>query len=374
MQWLRNTAYILIVILGGGFILLQGRGLLFPIFFAIFFSFLLMPLEKRLYRLVPNKVFSITGCVLLVLGFVGGLSFVFGYQILQIVQEMTSIQAQIEEGIETIFVFIDQNVPYMQMPEDKAQMNEMISKIIAAPVEFVGAGISNGAGFLFNAATTLIYTIFLLIYKEAFRDFIMIQFPKDKREEIESVLSQSARLIQSYLVGMVTVIIILAVLNCAGLLLIGVEHAIFWGVLAACLVIIPYIGTTIGGLLPFLYTLTNAEYAWQPFLVIIMYVIIIQIEANYITPKIVGGHVRINPFFALIGTIVMGTLMGIGGIVLALPIMAIIKLVAEGIDVLKPVALLMDKDLMKKRHLFYGKYDRENFRFSSVIREEQEKR
>jgi predicted PurR-regulated permease PerM len=374
MQWLRNTAYILIVILGGGFILLQGRGLLFPVFFAIFFSFLLMPLEKRLYRLIPNKVFSITGCVLLVLGFLGGLGFVFGYQILQIVQEMTSIQAQIEAGIETIFVFIDQNVPYMQMPEDQAQMNEMISKIIAAPVEFVGAGISNGAGFLFNAATTLIYTIFLLIYKEAFRDFIMIQFPKDKREEIESVLSQSARLIQSYLVGMVTVIIILAVLNCAGLLLIGVEHAIFWGVLAACLVIIPYIGTTIGGLLPFLYTLTNAEYAWQPFLVIIMYVIIIQIEANYITPKIVGGHVRINPFFALMGTIVMGTLMGIGGIVLALPVMAIIKLVAEGIDVLKPVALLMDKDLMKKRHLFYGKYDRENFRFSSVIKEEQDKR
>lgn len=374
MQWLKNTAYILIVIIGGGFLLLQGRGLLFPVFFAIFFSFLLMPLEKRLYRLIRNKVFSITGCVLLVLGFVGGLGFIFGYQILQVAQEMTSIQAQLEEGIETIFIFFDQHVPYMQMPEDQAQINEMISKIIAAPVEFVGAGISNGAGFLFNAATTLIYTIFLLIYKEAFRDFIMIQFPKDKREEIESVLSQSARLIQSYLVGMVTVIIILAVLNCAGLLLIGVEHAILWGVLAAFLVIIPYIGTTIGGLLPFLYTLTNAEYAWQPFLVIIMYVIIIQIEANYITPKIVGGHVRINPFFALIGTIVMGSLMGIGGIILALPIMAIIKLVAEGIDVLKPVALLMDKDLMKKRHLFYGKYDRENFRFSSVIKEEPEKR
>lgn len=374
MQWLRNTAYILIVILGGGFLLLQGRGLLFPIFFAIFFSFLLMPLEKRLYWLIPNKIFSITGCVLLVLSFVSVLAFVFGYQIIQIVSEMTSIQDQIESGIEAIFMFFDEHVPYMKMPEDQASMNEMISKIIAAPVDFVGAGISNGAGFLFNMATTIIYTIFLLIYKEAFRDFIMIQFPKDKRDEIESVLSQSAHLIQRYLVGMVTVIIILAVLNCAGLLLIGVEHAILWGVLAACLVIIPYIGTTIGGLLPFLYTLTTAEYPMQPYLVIIMYVIIIQVEANYITPKIVGGHVRINPFFALIGTIVMGTLMGIGGIVLALPILAIIKLVAEGFDVLKPVALLMDKDLMKKRHLFYGKYDRENFRFSSVIKEESDKR
>ena len=374
MQWLRNTAYILIVILGGGFLLLQGRGLLFPIFFAIFFSFLLMPLEKRLHRLIHNKVFSITGCVLLVLSFVSVLAFVFGYQIIQIVSEMTSIQAQIESGIEAIFVFFDEHVPYMQMPEDQAQINEMISKVIAAPIDFVGAGISNGAGFIFNMATTIIYTIFLLIYKEAFKDFIMIQFPKDKRDEIESVLSQSAHLIQRYLVGMVTVIIILAVLNCTGLLLIGVEHAILWGVLAACLVIIPYIGTTIGGLLPFLYTLTTAEYPMQPYLVIIMYVIIIQVEANYITPKIVGGHVRINPFFFFFFTIVMGTLMGIGGIVLALPILAIIKLVAEGFDVLKPVALLMDKDLIKKRHLFYDKYDRENFRFSSVIKEEEDKR
>ena len=216
MQWLRNTAYILIVILGGGFLLLQGRGLLFPIFFAIFFSFLLMPLEKRLHRLIHNKVFSITGCVLLVLSFVSFLAFVFGYQIIQIVSEMTSIQAQIESGIEAIFVFFDEHVPYMQMPEDQAQINEMISKVIAAPIDFVGAGISNGAGFIFNMATTIIYTIFLLIYKEAFKDFIMIQFPKDKRDEIESVLSQSAHLIQRYLVGMVTVIIILAVLNCTG--------------------------------------------------------------------------------------------------------------------------------------------------------------
>lgn len=374
MQWLRNTAYILIVILGGGFLLLQGRGLLFPIFFAIFFSFLLMPLESWIFRKIPFKMVSITGSVLLVLSFVGGLAFAFGYQIIQIVSEMTSIQEQLEAGIEAIFTFIDENVPYMQMPEDQDSMNEMISKIIAAPVEFVGAGISNGAGFLFNAATTLIYTIFLLIYKEAFKDFIMIQFPKDRREEIESVLSQSAHLIQRYLVGMVTVILILAILNCTGLLLIGVEHAILWGVLAACLVIIPYIGTTIGALLPFLYTLTTAEYPMQPYLVLIMYFIIIQVEANFFTPKIVGSHVQINPFFALIGTIVMGTLMGIGGIVLALPILAIIKLVAEGIDVLKPVALLMDKDLMKKRHLFFGKYDRENFRFSSVIKDDSEKR
>lgn len=374
MQWLRNAAYILIVILGGGFLLLQGRSLLFPFLFAIFFAFLLMPLEKWIFRRIPYKGLSISASVLLVVGAVGGLGFVFGYQLLEIVSDIGSIQQQLKDGIQAIVVFLDENIPYLDMPADQESMNQLMGSLIDAPVEFVGSGISSGAGFLVNAALTLIYTIFLLIYKDAFRDFLMIQFAKDRREEIETILTQSVHLIQQYLVGMVTVILLLAVLNCAGLLLIGVEHAIFWGVLAACLVIIPYIGTTLGGLFPFLYSLATAEHSWQPFAVVVMYVVIQQIEGNLITPKIVGSSVRINPLFALIGIVIMGSLMGIGGIVLAIPIMAILKLVAEGIDVLKPVALLMDKDLMKKRHLFYGKYDREDYRFSSLMREEESKR
>lgn len=373
MPWLKNTAYILIVILGGGFLLLQGKGLLFPFFFAVFFSFLLMPLEKWIYRRIPQKVVSITGSVLLVLGVIGGLGFIFGYQLITIISEMNAIQDQLKDGIQAVMVFMDNNIPYLDMPADPASMDLMMSKLIEAPVDFVVAGISSGAGFLFNAALTLIYTIFLLIYKDAFRDFFKIQFAKDKREEIESILTQSVHLIQRYLAGMVTVIIILAFLNCAGLLLIGVEHAVFWGVLAACLVIIPYIGTTLGGLLPFLYSLATGE-PWQPFAVIAMYVVIQQLEGNWITPKIVGSSVRINPFFALIGIVIMGSLMGIGGIILAIPVLAILKLVAESVDVLKPVALLMDKDLMKKRHLFLSKYDREDYRFSSVIKEEDNKR
>ncbi len=374
MQWLRNAAYILIVILGGGFLLLEGRSLLFPFLFAIVFAFLLMPIEKRIYRYIPYKSISITSSVLVVLGAVGGLIFVFGYQLIRIVSDMNSIQDQLRDGITSIMVFLDDHIPFLDMPADSESMNKMMSTLLQEPIEFVGAGISSGAGFLFNVALTLIYTIFLLIYKDAFRDFLMIQFPKDRRDEIETILTQSVHLIQRYLSGMVTVILLLAVLNCIGLLLIGVEHAIFWGVLAACLVIIPYIGTFLGGLLPFLYSLATADYSWQPFAVILMYVVIQQIEGNWLTPKIVGSSVRINPLFALIGIVIMGSLMGIGGIVLAIPILAILKLVAEGIDVLKPVALLMDKDLMDKRHLFFGKYDRENYRFSSLMQEQDTKR
>lgn len=373
MQWFRNVAYILIVIIGGGFLLLTFQDILFPLFFALFFSFLLMPLEKWIYRRFPSKFISITLSFVIVLGTLGGFLFVFGNQLVLIVGDMTSIQDQIQDGIERILHFIDENVPYVQVPADQESIDRTMGQLLQAPISFIGSSISNVAFFILNAVLTMIYTIFILIYKEAFREFFIIQFGKDKREEIEAVLVETVHLIQRYLRGMVTVVIILAILNCVGLLIIGVEYALFWGVLAAFLVIIPYIGTTLGGVLPFLYSMATGE-PWQPWAVVIMYVIIQQIEGNIITPKIVGSNLRLNPFFALLAVVAMGSVLGIGGIVLAIPAFAVFKLIAEQIDVLKPVALLMDKDLIKKRHLFFGKYDREDYRLTTFLNEEEGKR
>lgn len=373
MQWLRNLAYLLVVIIGGGYLLLAGRGILFPLFFALFFSFLLMPLEKWFFNRFRSKFISIILTLMVVIGSIGGILFVFGNQLLTIAGDMTSIQDQLKGGLQRILDFIDQKIPYVEVPADQESFNRTMGNILAAPVEFIGAGISDVAGFFISVVLTMIYTVFILIYKQAFKDFFMIQFAKDKREEIGAILIETVHLIQRYLRGMVTVIFILAILNCIGLLIIGVKYAIFWGVLAACLVIIPYIGTTLGGTLPFLYALATGE-PWQPWAVVAMYVIIQQLEGNFITPKIVGSSVKLNPFFALIAVVVMGSLLGIGGIVLAIPLCAVLKLIAEEVDFLKPVALLMDKDLMKKRSLFYAKYDRDVYRLGSLLKEDEPKR
>lgn len=373
MHGLRNLAYLIVVIIGGGYLLMAGQSILFPLFFALFFSFLLMPLEKRLYRKVPSKVFSISASFFIVLGFVGLLLFIFGNQVVHIVGDLTSIQGQIRNGIQEIVDFIDDNIPYVDVPADQESLDKMIGNLLEAPVRYIGASLTDVAGFLLNVVLTMIYTVFILIYKEAFKNFFMIQFAKDKREEIGIILIETVHMIQRYLIGMVSVILLLAVLNCVGLLIIGVKYAIFWGVLAAFLVIIPYIGTTLGGIFPFLYSMATGE-PWQPWAVAGMYMLIQALEGNIITPKIVGSSVRINPFFALVAVVVMGSLLGIGGIVLAIPICAVLKLVAEQVDYLKPVALLMDKDLMKKRHLFYAKYDRDDYRLSSLLKDDDDKR
>jgi predicted PurR-regulated permease PerM len=152
-------------------------------------------------------------------------------------------------------------------------------------------------------------------------------------------------LIQKYLVGVGMVMLLLAIVNSIGLMIIGIEYAAFWGVLAGLLAIIPYIGSIIGGALPFLFALATTGTTWQPLAVIAFYVIIQQIEGNIITPKVVGNQVNINPLISIIGLLVFGLYWGIGGIILALPIISIFKLIFEHFEVTEPIAKLMGTEL-----------------------------
>src|SRR5690606_7771915 len=93
--------------------------------------------------------------------------------------------------------------------------------------------------------------------------------------------------------------------------------------------IIPYIGTTLGGMLPFLYAVATADNWWQPLTVVGMYVIIQQLEGNIITPKVVGSSVSINPLVALLAIIVGGFIWGVSGIILAIPIAGVIKIILD---------------------------------------------
>jgi predicted PurR-regulated permease PerM len=171
-----------------------------------------------------------------------------------------------------------------------------------------------------------------------------------------------------------TVILILAILNSIGLLIIGVDYAVFWASLAAFLSIIPYIGTTLGGLLPFMYSFATATSWWQPVAVVGLYFGVQQIEGNLITPYVVGSNVKINPFIAIISLLIGGFIWGLAGIVLGIPIAAIIKLVFDHIDAFKPVGALMSRDLHKNEDVFLEQWDDEKYRISGLFKDGGEKK
>jgi len=163
------------------------------------------------------------------------------------------------------------------------------------------------------------------------------------------------------------VILILGVLNSLGLWLIGIRYAAFWGFLAACLAIIPYIGTTLGGFLPFIYALATTGTLWQPAAVVLLYSSVQTLEGNFITPNVVGNSVSINPLAAIIFLFIGGMIWGISGLILALPFVAVLKVVMEHITPLRPVSELLSSDLYSDSDKFLEEYDEEQYRISNYF-------
>jgi predicted PurR-regulated permease PerM len=152
---------------------------------------------------------------------------------------------------------------------------------------------------------------------------------KCSKEDAKNILTKLYNVQQNYLVGLLTVMFIVGVLNSIGLLLLGIDYPFFFGFLCALLLLIPYIGIIIGSLLPALVALATKDSFWYAIGVIGIFSFIQFIEGNFITPKITGSKVSINAFVSILSIVVFAMLWGTTGMILALPITASLKVLFD---------------------------------------------
>lgn len=347
-----------------------GKGLLAPFVFAILFAFVLKPVSdwfEQFMRRIPAILCSMFIVALPLLGLVT----LFGIQLGNIFYETRDIVSGLLEGVNDLIATIDRGLG-LELMQDETLLSENLTALIRNSLGIVTGGISTSGVFIADTILLLIYTFFLLLYRSAIRDFLMSQMSPATRDKGSQLIDQIQHVAQGYLFGLFVVILILALLNSLGLWLIGIDYAFFWGVLGAFLAVIPYIGTTLGGTLPFLYAFATTDTLWQPIAVAIMYMSIQSLEGNFITPKVVGSSVNINPFAAILGLVIGGTLWGIAGLVLALPILAIIKITFQTIDQTRPLSLLLSEQLYRKSHLFEERFSEPKYRLANLFRMEED--
>lgn len=167
---------------------------------------------------------------------------------------------------------------------------------------------------------------------------------RDNHEIANSITEQISKVTQQYLIGVLLVIIILAVLNTTGLLIIGIKHAVFFGVLAAILNIVPYIGVLVGSLFPIIMALLTKDSIWSAVAVAGVFAFNQFLENNFLTPNITGSQVKINPLAAIMALIVGGMIWGVAGMILFIPFIGIAKILFDNIQSLKPLGYLIGED------------------------------
>jgi predicted PurR-regulated permease PerM len=185
-------------------------------------------------------------------------------------------------------------------------------------------------------------------------------FHRISRKRIDAVLTKIYEVVHSYLTGLVTVTIIVGSLNTIGLLVLGIDYAVFFGFLAAALLVIPFIGILIGSILPIIIALITKDSPMYAVGVAGVFMSVQFLEGNFITPQVVGSKISINGLIAIIALLLGSALWGIAGMALSLPTIAILKVVFDAVPDLKPFGYILgepDHDRLRQEK----KRDMQNF-------------
>jgi putative heme transporter len=318
------------------------RDLVIPIGFAGLFSVIMLPLVKRI-----EKKTGTTWAVLIVL--LGGI-IVFGFlswllinQVINLANDLPNIETKFDRWVGQLRARVTDT--FGIRPDEQEKMLKDAAKTVSA---YVGAFLLTTSNTVSTIVQIPIYIFLFLIYREKFKLFFLSYVPNDDEELTWK--KDVERVIQGYISGLLLVTLIVAVLNTIGLLALGIDHAIFFGILSGVLTIIPYIGIFIGALFPVVMALITKDSGWYALGVIIVFTVVQFLEGNFITPRITGSKVSINALAAIIALIIAGKILGIAGMILAVPTIGLFKILLSYSTHLKPFVILLgdDNELEKK--------------------------
>lgn len=340
-----------------------GRSFFVPFAFSLLFAFILLPLVWRFERWGIHTVVAIIFSFLIVIAIFFGIVFFFGSQISYLISDFQEFSKRFETLLQ---IGIDKfNATFYFLPpidEQKIQM-KLTELAQTKGGGFLGTTFIQTSSFLATAFLVPVYVFLLLLYRKGIKMGILLLFNKSRRQQVNQILKEVQTVGKDYLVGIFILMIILAILNSISLLIIGVDYAIMFGCLAAILVVIPYIGTYLGAILPILYALITMD-AQSAFFVLVAFVLIEALESNLLTPKIVGSNTSVNPLAAFVALIIGGLIWGIAGMILSIPFIAMLKKVFSHVVGLQPLAALLGEDIYEEDVISLEQIEREFYEAS----------
>lgn len=342
-----HSALSLLSLIAGVFVLYVLKSFLVPLFYAVIFSVMIFPIQKflekkwRFNRLLAT-ICSVTILVFLTIMIV----FLISTRLENFIDNSEVYSKKLTELFhKTIHYF--ENAFGVGSNRIFLETDLKTENIIKNNFDKIGILVSESSSILGNLVLVPIYIFFFLYYRVFFRTFIYKVFDSKPKLFINNIINKIYLIQQNYLLGLLKVIIIVGCLNSIGLLLLGIGDPFFFGFLAALLLLIPYIGIIIGSLLPAIIALATKDSAWYAVGVIGVFGFVQFLEGNFITPKITGSKVSVNPFIAIISLLLFSMLWGISGMVLALPVVATLKILLDHTSGYESYGFLIGESLDK---------------------------
>lgn len=322
-------------------VLIFAKSILIPLAFALFLSFILFPLAKRFERWGMNDLIAAFLSIFIVFLVLSGSIYIFSAQLIGLSKELTDFQEKVLDVIANATVYINNNINFVEDLNKDQLLAENRGWLQKTAGTLAQQTFNSTANFITGLFATIIFTFLILIYRKGLTKGFVAFAAKENRNRVFKMLKSVQQVGQQYLFGMILLIIIIGLANSFGLMIIGVDHPFLFGFFAATLSIIPYIGTAFGAIIPILYTMMAYSSFFMGAQVAILFWAVQLITDNFLSPKIVGGSLKVNALTTILSLIIGATIWGVAGMVLFLPFAAMLKVICQEFDTLKPIALLI---------------------------------
>lgn len=317
-----------------------GKDIIMPILMAFFISIVLLPVYRFLKgKKVPESL-SIMLSIMLVALFVALIVWFFSNQIGMLVKDFPDIKKNVTQHINSLSDWVSRITHYNDK-QQKAFIQGKSDDLMNMGTSLAGGAAVTLSGIFVFIGLLPIYIYLMLFYKDILLRFIFMWFKTDDHPKVKEAIYETESIIKSYLIGLLIQITYMTILLGGILMLIGIKHALLIGVIFAILNLIPYVGALIGNLIGVLLTLTSSQELWPVITVLGVIAFVQFLDNNILMPRIVGSKVKINALFAILGVFIGGSIAGVSGMFLALPIVAVLKIIFDRTESFKQWGVLL---------------------------------
>lgn len=329
--------------------IILAKEFLMPIVFGVLLAMLWLKNAVRMeMRGCPKWLAALSGVLLIVLC-IATTIYLIGWQLSDLEQEISQFTTSIKQATREVRQFVKETLG--MSTTDANKLVTTATKTDKAP-EIVTDVLRTLTDILISSILTLVYTFLFLYFRGHLKTFVLILVPHDKRANAELIIHESSRVSYGYISGLAKMIACLWIMYSIGFSLAGLEHPVMFAVICGTLEIVPFAGNLVGTALALAMALAQGGGTSMILIIVAVYAIVQFIQTYLLEPLVVGTQVHLNPLFTIIAIVLGEILWGIPGMIVAIPVLGMVKILCDNIEGLRPFGFLLGHERSRTRRRF----------------------
>jgi putative permease len=344
LPFYHKLAAVLVSLVATGYLVIQGKELLSPLIFSCLFSILLLPIASFLERKFRfRRGLASAVAVLMMLAVVATIVYIVAVQMSNLTEDWPQFKMQLNSSLSTLQHWIAAKF-HINANKQLTYVKSATSDVIASGTAVVGVTIVSLSSFLLFLVFTFIYTLFFLTFRRIIMQFLIAVFLEENSMVVHDIIEQVQQILRKYIIGLMIEMCVVSVVVCIALWALGIKYAVLLGLITGLFNIIPYIGIFTATVISVVITFATAAATTKVLFVLITLISTHLVDSNILLPAIVGSKVKINPLITVLGVVLGEMIWGISGMFLSIPVIAVLKIIFDRVESLRPWGVLLGEE------------------------------